>query len=371
MKHKFLKIALAGLAAVTFGLALTGCSGSNAHKYDYLVTFDYNVQGIASLNESVKYLGVNENSLIVMQPGSSNFTAITVPGYFNEGWYLPQTDSNNQPLKDENGRVLLDLNKPWDFATDRVTSDITLYANLLKRTTLTISGGDEDLVFEDTPGAVKDYSDSKPTKNGYTFVGLYYDTEFEQPFSWPYTFQTEGETVYAKFLEGNWAVVSDASSFMSAVVSNQNIYLQTDIDFTDTKWTHNRTYNNEIMGNNRKITGISCNWEGTGASQFGLFGLINEKAYIHDITFEQVKIDFTAIRNPSSADGYLINAFAWEIKEGARIENVTVTGTVTAKRGAQATMSEIKLNAICPENKLGANTVKNDCDFSGIQLMEE
>ncbi len=362
MKHTFLKIACASAAAVTFSLALAGCSGGGKKaKYDYLVTFDYNTGTLVDENHKTNklYLGVMADSLVALQPGDTGLEAETITGYYNAGWYTPKLDDEGIPLVGEDKRVLLD--RQWDFANDTVNSDLTLYANLVPLVTLTVKGGDSDLTFEGAPG-METTSSQIPSKNGYTFLGFYYDEACEdQPFSWPYTFKDTDETIYAKFLEGDWAVPDDASDLLGAISANKNVYLTHDISFTEPSddpetpvekisWTDKITgYNAEFNGNGHKITGVDSSWSGARntTAQFGMFGYLGGSAYLHDVSFENVKISFTA-KSGHAQGGYKVSLIASGIHEDARLENVTVTGTLKSKKSTQDVVW-IQLFAISPE----------------------
>lgn len=334
MKKKLVKIALALLCALTLSLAIGGCTnGTGGKKYDYLVTFNYNAGNILSTEVKEKYLGVKENSLVVMQPGvDADFRGETVQGYFVEGWYSPQTDGEGNPVVDEaSGRVLLD--KKWDFDTDRVTKDVTLYANLQPNKKLVVVGGDRELTFDSSIYGVNMARPEQrvPSKIGYTFLDYYLDEQCTQPFSWPYTFEEQEKTIYAKFLEGDWTLVSTAEEFYSAVSADSKpIYVLDNLDFTGVTWAKNRIFEFEINGNGKTLSNITCSdvSDKDNDGMFALFGYI-AGANIHDITFENVTLSFQAKWYSSNPNGFSVAPFAALISAETILRNVVLTGSFT------------------------------------------
>jgi hypothetical protein len=265
------------------------------------------------------------------------------------------------------------LDKKWDFASDRVTENMTLYADLQVTPTLTVKvDGGTDLTFSGTPGDKKTRPSDKyaPQKDGYTFYDYYEDEACTVKFSWPYTFTSEDKTVYARFIEGeNWKVVTTAQEFKNAIALNSSakIYVDADLDFSETSWTYGLEFNGEINGNGHKVTGISCTYSASKNTQsdFGLFGVLKSNAYIHDWTIENAQATFTASFKSLE---YKVALFAWKAEAGVKIENVTVSGTL-----AQGKMdddikkySEIEMSQFIA---IGENlaTVTN-CDYSGVVI---
>ena len=108
-------------------------------------------------------------------------------GYVLEGWY-----------KDA------ELEEPWDFDTDTVTEDITLYANW---TEIII----HEVTFDSNGGSAVDSQDVEhgnlaeepedPTKDGYVLEGWYKDAELEEPWDFDTDTVTEDTILYAKWVE--------------------------------------------------------------------------------------------------------------------------------------------------------------------------
>ena len=330
MKNRFYKIIVTILTLIVASSFFVACNdGEDAKKYDHLVTFNYNVGNLGDGFES-QYLGVKDGSIVAIKPGYSDaYKEAALKGYYIEGWYTAKVDDNGNVIVGVDGRVELD--KKWDFESDTVSGDITLYANFVQKATLIITGGDKDVVFDGLAGKSERVPDmiDQPKKAGYTFLGYYTDETYEEEFVWPYVYQ-EGETkyVYARFIEGVWSIVSTPEQFTAALSAKKNIYLTADLDFTGKKWASGISYNGEIAGNGHKITGVNVNLEASRLTEYSaLFGELKATAYVHDLTIENVSVSFTdgGFKSPF----YKVSMLATKIEAGARLTNVTVSGVVT------------------------------------------
>lgn len=349
---------------LAFGCIAVGCNNETSKgHYDYLVTFNYNF-GNMDANCPEQYLGVLENSLVAIQPGySDDFREYTVNGYFIEGWYTAKSDDEGNPIVGEDKIVQLD--KKWDFKTQRVTQNITLYANLMKKPVLSIIDRDTGTVLseiESLPGAKRDRPTIDPKKEGYSFTGVYYaQATGDEEFVWPYVFGTQNEEVYVEFIQGDWTVVNTASELNRAIGQNKNIYIAKDIDYSDTAWIM-RSFNGTINGNGHKITGITMviTPDKTTKVYAGIFNVLREKANIYDITFENVDVTYNS---NATAVGISVALFAAELREGATMNNVTVSGTLKYKSYGGA----VEGYAFAAINNSQSVT---DCDFSQVNIEE-
>lgn len=369
------------LCILTIALLATGmlsaCEGEKEKNYDYLVTFDYNVETLGvDVNCPDQYLGVKENSKLV-PPGTSGaenldyFPEQSVYGYYNTGWYLARLDEEGNPEKDEAGNIVFD--RAWDFSTDRVSGNITLYADFRLHPTFTIAmpQGQKDIVFDTyKPGdTIKRPTGSRvPEIDGYTFFDYYSDEDCTIPFEWPYTLGEENVTIYAKFLEGAWSLVSTAQEFNSAVAYGKNIYLTSDVDFSQTAWVPMVDYRGEISGNGHSLTGISCEVKTNKNtySNFGLFGSLGEGTKIHDLTIENasfvLKDEYFQTMNPIKA-----GLLAYTIDPSAQMENVTLSGKLTCTKGSQSILDE-ELYTICTNQSELDISAWVGCDFENITI---
>lgn len=362
-------------------LFLTGCgSASSKRKYDYLVTFDYNVEGLGETNVKTQYLGVNKNSKIV-EPGyfgNELFEKGLIAGYFNDGWYTAKLDENGAPLKDENGRVQVD--KKWDFKNDVVTSDMTLYANFRKNITFTIVvEGGENKVFNGAPGASLRRPTRKseiPSKEGSTFIDYYTDETYTTKFTFPYTYTDEDARCYAKFIEGEWELIETVEDFMDLMVGNitKDMYvLAEELDFTGVKFV-DPIYKTTFFGSdiNAKFYGNGCVFKNMTVEMkvrgsndtyaYSLFKTIGERAEIKDVTFENLKVSITTIASVSLPTDE-VALFANVIEEGAKIENVAFRNCTLEGKGSV----RVDLYKYCVNDNAGiSSTIFDDAQLNVI-----
>lgn len=383
MKRRLGQFILTLAAAAAFTFALAGCGEEEEVKlYDHLVTFDYNVGNLlgepdkdedGNVKKAVadQYLGVAANSLVVVQPGNSagvKFDLSEISGYYIEGWYRAKVDEEGNAVIGEDGRA--ELAEKWDFSADRVDSDITLYAKLLPRPKLSIMvDGVAQKVFSDLPGRTfskPSISVDIPTKPGHTLYGYYNDPNCTDPMEWPYTFGTEDKIVYTKFEEGVWTFVKDASGFLNALALNENIWLENDIDFSGAKWNGSYNYRGTLNGKEHALTGIACSYDAAPSTgtDFALFGTLASTAHIYDLVIEDAQITVSAMM----FGDYRVAMLAHEVRAGANIENVTVTGKLTGKRGDSLEETDtvrMELFPVCFNYDEAQESFTN-CNFGGV-----
>lgn len=367
MKTKRSLLLVCALVALTLCVVLSACNTSQAKPdYDYLVTFDYNV-GTLDANCQTQYLGVKANSLVGLKPGTrDDFKQYEASGYYLEGWYLPEKDADGNVLVDEETQMVK-LSEKWDFSTMRVNSDVTLYARLLRVPTMIFvdrATGEEVKRENGTPETRKERPSSvvAPTKEGYTLYEYYAEATGDATFAWPYDFGTEDVTVYVEFIEGSWYIAKNEDQFSAGLSSNENIYLDCDLDYTGKNWTY-RGFNGTINGNGHTIKGITvtrdCDKNRIGA---GIFGTLGAKANIYDLTIENAVVNFNVkMANGEFSGGF----FAYEARQGARISNVKIIGgTLNCNFGSNVTSSAYKWIA-----KDSSETT--NCDYDDITIIEK
>ncbi len=357
VKKLSVKLILCLLTALVFAGALTACNKTpEEKKFDFLVTFDYN-EGNAVADADKKpnqTLGVLNNGLVSIRPGYNNsFEEGKFDTYYVEGWYLPKLSAGGDVIVNEETGIV-ELDREWNFREDRVTEPVTLYAKLglnAKLIYVDIETGEEVGFMRYAPGYRRDKpsaSSLRPSKLGYTFLEKYYvDEARTEEFTWPYVFTTEDKRIYVDMVEGNWQVVSTPSEFASQINANTNIYLVDDIDFADydgsmwgttvdiggeTYYSSVKAFNGTINGNNHKVLNLSRKLQASKANggdyMGGVFGQLGATANIYDITFENVNVEYS-VHSSLEMPGLYVGLFAWKADNGAKISNVTVTGTIT------------------------------------------
>ncbi|PFH85774.1 InlB B-repeat-containing protein [Bacillus sp. AFS088145] len=163
-----------------------------------------------SINSYTVHFNSNGGSQVADKVADYN-TGITAPtptktGYTFVGWY-----------KDALNTI------PWNFATDKVTSDTTLYAKwqINSYTVNYVSNG-----ISTVSAQTADYNSilnlPTPTKTGYTFAGWYKDATLNTPVGNILTL-TSNITLYAKWNINTYTVTFNTSSG-STVASKTAIY---------------------------------------------------------------------------------------------------------------------------------------------------
>ena len=111
----------------------------------------------------------------------------TKTGYAFSGWYYKQ------------GFQKID----WDFSTNTVTDNITLYARWIEQHTVSFnSTGGSQVASQTVPDGGKATKPADPTRTGYVFDGWYYYKQGNQKIDWNFDNQVKGDvTLYARWIE--------------------------------------------------------------------------------------------------------------------------------------------------------------------------
>lgn len=370
MKLKKLFVWFPAVIACCFFATAVACSGNDTQKkYDYLVSFDYNL-GEIEADCQTQYVGVSKNSLVGLKPGArQDFTEYAIPEHWIEGWYTAKTNGDGEPIKNaETGMVELD--RKWVFETDRVTGDITLYANVKKRPVLTFISRNSGEIVKTVSGLPGEKlprfsANSAPKAEGYTILDYYVSESGNERFSWPYVFEGEkNTTAYVGYIEGeNWVVSRTAAEFNTALRNGAKIYVDADIDFGKDGWEGRSFYNNEIRGNGHKFSGVvmTKKIEGKPGTRYvGLFEQLGEKAVISDLIFENAKLTV----NVEVGVDNNVGMFCGLAKAGAKISGIVISGTLeyTTKNGSDILHSPW----ISKNDTLESDVI--DCDYSGVVI---
>jgi uncharacterized repeat protein (TIGR02543 family) len=155
----------------------------NAAPSEYTVTFNSN--GGSAVQSQTVAVGGNAT-----EPQD-----VTRSGYILAGWYSDDTTFQNL----------------WDFETDTVTRNITLYAKWDVDNTVTVTfdtdgGSNVNSQTVETGGYIN--RPANPTKRGYNFVDWYTSTEYEYLFNFNVPI-TSSRTAYAKWVEGVPVITTD------------------------------------------------------------------------------------------------------------------------------------------------------------------
>ncbi|QIK57066.1 LPXTG cell wall anchor domain-containing protein [Erysipelothrix sp. HDW6A] len=187
-------------------------------------TVTSNITLYAKWNEVLYTVSFESNGGSTVQPitditKDSTITSPTNPskvGYTFAGWY---TD--------------VALTTAWNFDTDTVTSNITLYAKWNEVTipveTYTVSfvsnGGTAVLPITDVTKGSTIASPANPSKGGYTFAGWYTDAAFTTAWNFVTDTVTSNITLYAKWSAVVEVTPSPGPTLPSTGISNNNLII--------------------------------------------------------------------------------------------------------------------------------------------------
>lgn len=249
-------------------------------------------------------------------------------------------DSNGDGVAAENGgyvretRVSVALDKKWNFETDTVSSDMTLFAHFIVMPRLIVVDSEDPSTelrsWQDAPGKSKGRPTTEaPVKEGHTFYEYYTSADCDEVFDWKeFRFTAEDTVIYAKFIVGNFRIVTTTSAFAAAIGAGNNIYLDDDLDFGvgTAKFPLNQEYGGEINGNGHTVSNIKVELKRSpkDSTSYGLFKSLKSSAYIHDIKFENVTATFTSQGSTTSSE-YIVALFAEKAEAGAKLESITFT----------------------------------------------
>lgn len=333
MKFYGKKTGLLAILVLSLVLLFSACSSDREQKkldqleqdgYVCKVTIDF-CGGTAGGNEKQLYY-TKPNSLM-FTPGASgtNTEGPIRSGYHVKEYYVKETAADGS----ETERV-------WDFDKDRINEDLTLYCRWAKNYSVRIRYGEDFAGTLEVSVSDEDPSVSRftaPKWEGHTLIGYYYDEAYTQPVVFPYVHAHDdanpAETVYAKFIEGNYRVISKPSDLKS-VSAGANYYLLNDIDMSEAgKISFPDTYSGKFLGNGHKILNLTVekSQSKTGTA-YGLFNRLASGAVLQDVTFEnlQVKINLNNQQNQMLLQ---LGALAGICDDGVTVENVTMSGVLT------------------------------------------
>ena len=335
MRKKIL-IILATIAAAALALFVGACSSgadinSIIKNYPITVILDYN-GGKTGESESQR-IQCKMNSLLP-KPGTTSFFSEPELAGYEVGSYWKGT-------RGEDGEI--NLEKEWDFDTDRVTEDMTLFVIWQREKAIDIIYGENNsqtfsfkILESATSSNVFNRSDLEiiaPKWANHSFYAFYYDEDYNDEVEYPYDYTANPvEKLYAKYIEGNWKIVKGIAD-LSGISTSTNVWLDADLDLST--YRNNSVfpanYSGEFNGRGHTISNYSftkSTSRGTTNCYAGLFNTLNSSAYIHDVEFADFSL--TVNFNETSDDGATntIGLLAAVVQDGARIENVTVGGTV-------------------------------------------
>lgn len=375
MKLRNRTILLVCLLLVTVFL-ISGCSGekspydiNNDASYNVSVKYDAN-GGFFTTNTSVimdsfNISGMTTNNagqveIPLIAPNDANrgkegFTPVK-NGYFLAGWYAERTEST-----DANGEKIYTYSNKWDFAKDKLKVHangsysaqepvLTLYAAWVPLFEVEFYSVNSDEVltkmtfdpnqisgitvpaWDRTTGAI-DMNDF-PSKEGYTFNGVYLDKEGSQAVTdeiivHPGTVNYENGTssnstmkLYVDWMEGEWFHIYTAEQFIKNAKLSGNYVIHEDLDFEGQIWPTafmHGVFTGSIQGNGHTFKNVSATQTNNSKMVSGLFGQIKDSAQISDLTFDNAT--FT-IKKGARVKGASFGLLAGQIDDNAKLSGV-------------------------------------------------
>lgn len=190
MVKKSIRNILAFALVAVFLLAFSACAKSGnavdpgSWGYDCMVTYDA-LGGMVNARE-IRKTYYMPNSYVFRPSGSSNMLVEPArDGYVLAGWYTAKADA----AADSAEEYAFSASDRWDFNTDRVQEDMTLYARWLPRGKVDYVNADtNEILFSKnitTDSPIQALSDSimdLKTPAGVSFDGYYADAACTQPY---------------------------------------------------------------------------------------------------------------------------------------------------------------------------------------------
>lgn len=355
---------VAVVALIVIGVRSCGSSSNEDPLSVVEVSINYHANGGSfDNNHTEKSIGYQAGSYALnigfQELTNGNADIKNRDGYEFEGWYLAETDSKGNLVYEDEAKTIVKTCEKFDFS-QRLSKgqNYDLYAKWVKSkyiavylvgTNITDSSGTlhtegsllRELVFQN--GKTEKYSGSRLLdleRKAYTFVEYYLDEACTQPVSWP-IIETEAEVtpVYAKFIEGDWNIVSDASSaksMLGSLAGNGKYYVIADIDLNGEAITTASTVLATVVGNGHTISNFKVNK--TNVSQnTSLLGTMKASASITDLSLENVSLTVN-VRSGIVGIYFIFT----EVENGSEIKSLTVTGDMTVNYASGATVTNLQ-----------------------------
>lgn len=377
MKHTFRKILLISLTALASVFILAGCSfgvtkGSLMDKngLSACVTYYANGEGASFTPGS----GIREKNVYYpsgVQPYEYTQESLKYDKYKFDAWYEVELDTEGNPVtleeftsadgktsyytyklgaKVDFSKVTLEKGDHLYFAAGWI-ADTSVHVKLVhdgakdakimldvekENSAASPVYGKEYVTYGDTV-KIADYSRTGEiamissdflhiTDDAYTFLAYYVDEACTTPVQWPLIKQDTDVVIYAKYIEGDWNIVSTAKEvkeMFNATGKDKHYYITADIDCTDIEVSAVRAnFACEIQGNGHTLSNLTVKKSASNIAT-SMFGTLTETAKIENITFTGLKLEFTF--KPGTYEVYFVFT---EMKAGAVVSNVTLDGNM-------------------------------------------
>ena len=161
----------------------------------------------------------------------------------------------------------------------------------------------------------------------HTFYSYYWDAACTEEISWPIQRGEDVQTIYAKYIKGDWSFVKtadDVYKMFNALKggAKKNYWICNDINYTkDVALDGMTSFAGEIQGNGYTISGLKFSKSMTQGNKFAIFGAIQATAKISNLTLTNVSVSLK-LRPSIHTNAYLVFLSK---AAGAAISNVTIS----------------------------------------------
>ena len=356
-----------------------------------------------------KAINIDSEEKSSFESGSITVAANDAKRYELVGWYVAKTDSDGNPLYDDGTSYVFNYDNQYFDSTKKIqhTGELFDFSTSLEKgkhyylvaewrkiqtvhvvlageaSSITVAGktyknGDllNDMAFESSGRIPKPNNPITGTVSDATFIEFYSDVECTNLFvGWPIQFEDHKDddpenpfTIYAKYIEGIWTVVKNAtqvsSMFNDASTATNRYYILNDIDCggrTVNAYAGYTGFACEIRGNGCTISNLKVIGSLSATSQgASLFGEIQSSAKISNLKLKDITQEYEVYSKGYATSGIFF-AFTL-IQEGAKLEGVTLSGSMKVTINSGGYVKNLVGGA---ENnwKFGGN--KNDSDYTG------
>ena len=161
----------------------------------------------------------------------------------------------------------------------------------------------------------------------HTFFNYYMDAACTKEVTWPIKRAEEQQTVYAKYIKGNWSFVKTADDVYKMFAGlksgeKKSYWICNDIEYTKSAKVETiSTFNGEIRGNGYTINGLTFGKELAQGNVFSIFGDVKATAKISDLNLTGISVSLK-LRPSIHTQVYLVFS---SIEAGAGISNVKLS----------------------------------------------
>ena len=405
IKRNLILLLLSLLALVVFPACAVGEKSLNTfideNDLTSVVTY-YSNEGRfnGTRNLTKKDIYCKPNQTLFEIPEKDNKTYVSRTGYVFLGWFYAELDDSGKPIVlDEQFNIVKATDKPFDFDNYKtkdgdhiylcakwekdvvleyyLVSDIPITVTVTENeqeVTKTYNSGDKIKEESFNGKSSITVSDKSPVDaSNATLLQLFTDEAC--------TIKATGTVnkpedkvapkLYAKYIEGTWEIVKNSSDVLNmfntlAGTSQFYVYADTPIDCSSLSQIQVKDFTNiKIEGNGATITNLKFVKEQISNTQsFAIFGKINANAYIKNLTFENVTINYGIKSMPGTISVSLF-AIAKAVTPGAVLENLNFNNLemVIKTNNANVQIDNIKL--------VGDTYETNNYLFGGVETDQD